>query len=646
MRAQNILRIMILFFICMAVVPVAIVASVNDDNAYDVNKIPSGFRKNSSSVVRKYIKRFEVEDENSAELEVVYAVTIFNKDGRDDGVIQLGYNKSINIDDLDGTVYDAQGNEVADLGDSDIRDFPAFDGYSLYQDERWRIASLYYDRYPYTVEYKYTIEYDGYINWPGWQSRESIDPVEESRFEVVTPPDYNLRYWCNRDSTIHPTVLTNAGSKSYTWAVKNQPELSKDAVDEDDEDIAVIVKIAPTVFELYDHPGSMRTWKEFGVWAYMLYMGKDRFDDSVKTEIKSLFKPDDSLPAKVDKLYRYMQGRTRYVSIQLGIGGWQPFDAMFVHEKGYGDCKALSNYMVALLKQADITAYPVLINSGNDRHPLIYDFPANQFDHVIVCVPNAKDTIWLECTNPIMPTGAISWSTENRYALMLTPSGGVIVSTPGTTSSENLQNRFAEVTINLKGTAETLVTTVSSGDQGTSVRNSINNRTPEEIEKWIIKKLNSPSPELKSYTVSGVTEHYDSVVVKIQANLRNYASVSGNRIFFKPDLMDRRILAPADIDKRLSPVRYLYPYLDQDSIKYKIPEGYALESLPKEMELKTSFGEFKCSTSKISDNELVFKRSLKIDTYSIPAEQYSEYRDFFSKIVKADKAQVVLVKKQ
>jgi len=85
-----------------------------------------------------------------------------------------------------------------------------------------------------------------------------------------------------------------------------------------------------------------------------------------------------------------MQDHTRYISIQLGIGGWQPFDAAFVQEHGYGDCKALSNYMVALLKTAGITAYSVLIRPGDYRYTFNESFPSNQFTHVIVCVPFQK----------------------------------------------------------------------------------------------------------------------------------------------------------------------------------------------------------------------------------------------------------------
>ena len=51
---------------------------------------------------------------------------------------------------------------------------------------------------------------------------------------------------------------------------------------------------------------------------------------------------------KAKIVYKYMQEKTRYISVQVGIGGFKPMLAKDVDRLGYGDCKALSNYTKAL----------------------------------------------------------------------------------------------------------------------------------------------------------------------------------------------------------------------------------------------------------------------------------------------------------
>jgi len=65
--------------------------------------------------------------------------------------------------------------------------------------------------------------------------------------------------------------------------------------------------------------------------------------ETTKQKVTELTKNAKSREEKARLLYEYVQNKTRYISIQLGIGGFQPFEARVVDETGYGDCKALSN---------------------------------------------------------------------------------------------------------------------------------------------------------------------------------------------------------------------------------------------------------------------------------------------------------------
>ena len=92
---------------------------------------------------------------------------------------------------------------------------------------------------------------------------------------------------------------------------------------------------------------------------------------------------------KVKAIYDYLAKTTRYVSIQLGIGGLQPIAASDVCRTGFGDCKGLSNYTRAMLKEIGIPSTYTVISTTNER--LLPDFSsANQMNHVILQVPLPK----------------------------------------------------------------------------------------------------------------------------------------------------------------------------------------------------------------------------------------------------------------
>jgi len=94
-------------------------------------------------------------------------------------------------------------------------------------------------------------------------------------------------------------------------------ELSNDVIGEDYEDVATIVKIAPSKFEIEGYKGKLDNWKDFGLWVYNLFKGKDVLSQNAAKEINSIISPKDNEKQKVFKLYKYLQSTTRYVSVSF-----------------------------------------------------------------------------------------------------------------------------------------------------------------------------------------------------------------------------------------------------------------------------------------------------------------------------------------
>ena len=164
----------------------------------------------------------------------------------------------------------------------------------------------------------------------------------------------------------------------YNWHVANIKAIK---LEENAEAWRVFPRIyfASKGFAFYGVQGDLSSWQNFGNFIKTLNADVCSLSPQREAEIKSM---TDTIKTDKDKakfLYNYLQQNMRYVSIQLGIGGLKPFPASFVDQKKYGDCKALSNYMSALLKAVNIKSYYAVINAEPNQEPAEPAFPFNSF---------------------------------------------------------------------------------------------------------------------------------------------------------------------------------------------------------------------------------------------------------------------------
>lgn len=615
--------------------------SKEQDREFDVAKMPAELAKDNDAVARLDALVFTVEDLGKAKLQVRVAFTILNDKGREFGKVSVRYDKFHQLTDLRGRLFDAQGKKIRDLKKSDTNDYSAITYYSLYEDDRVRVAELYYDTYPYTVAFEYEVNYNGVIGWPSWYPFLSRASVERSSFEVSVPADMPLRYHL-RDIEPAPTIESVGARKILRWEAANLPKLEREPYSPSG---APCILTAPSAFEIGGYAGDMSSWASLGKWYYQLYRDRSTLPAPALTEVQQLCANLASPREKVRVLYEHLQAKTRYVSVQLGVGGWQPFDPAYVYERSYGDCKALSNYMVAMLRAAEVEAYPVLIRSGEDEPDVIADFSSKEFNHVIVCVPQAKDTLWLECTSQTSPFAHLGAANEDRNVLLVTPEGGKLIRTPKSKSTDNQQIRRAVVALSETGDGIAEVRTRYTGNQQDRVRWALAKSTPRERENWLREEIDVPSFRLVSADFSEAEGKRAEIALPIKLELPRFASRSGvTRLFLRPNLMERRKYIPPEVNERQQPVEFDYAYLDKDTISYRLPPNFGIEAVPPTFALETPFGSYHASTV-LTAGTLEYVRRLEIRERALPADQYEAYRQFIADVVKADNAQVVLVRK-
>jgi hypothetical protein len=614
------------------------------DGNYAVTSIPAKLTANANAVQRMEEITFTIKSISETTKKTRYAITILNEKGKRYAKAHVFYDKLVKVNSLQGAVYDAQGKLVSKLKKSDIQDVSAVSDISLFEDDRMKVAGFAYTEYPYTVEFEYETTSRNTLFYPAWtpQGAEHYS-AEHSKFTVIVPKNLKLRY---KEVNITQKVITTTSGDNtiYTWQIADLPAFEAEPLSVPAISLLPIVYMAPSEFEVDGYRGNMSSWQDLGKWQNQLNAGRDVIPEAVKQKIQQLTAGETDKVKKVKKVYEYLQANTRYVSIQLGIGGWQPFEASLVADKGYGDCKALSNYTKAMLKSIGIESHYAIIKAGKDEPDINIDFPSSQFNHVILCVPIQKDTVWLECTSQTNPFGYMGGFTGNRHALLVTPEGGKIVKTPTYSAKDNLQQRKAEVSISAQGDATVDVTTLYTSQKQDFLSQMIYAYSPDEQKKWLYKTINIPSFEINSFNYSHSKERMPAVTEKISLNIRKCASKSGSRLFLTPNMLSVENYVPAAIENRRSAVEISMSYIDTDTIRYHLPEGYHPEYLPEVIHYKSAFGEYSASVN-AENGVITYIRKVSMNKGTYPATTYNELIEFRKKIVKADKTQIVFVNK-
>lgn len=630
----------------LVIIASSLLGKEKDQILYPATTIADVLKKDAYAVCREYRQEFELIDYGKAIEKVYLVITVLEENGDHFSKLILPYDKSKKIKSISGRIYNEAGFPDDKLKSNEIQDVNYTSAGQIYDDLRLKLADFKTKTYPYTIEYQYEIEHNGLISYPDWQPIEETRlSIEKSSFHVSCPANLKIRIKeINMTSGCRKEKNEN-GKQFYEWRLDFHAAWRDEPMSPELYTLTPRVIIGPTNFIYNGSEGKMTSWQELGKWVNGLNSGLDQLPTKRQAEIRNLTGEIKDTVNAVKTLYQYMQKRTRYIGIQLGLGGYQPFPAETTDRLGYGDCKALSNYMKALLNCVDIPSFYVLAGAGSNQGIVMTDFPSiNQNNHAILCVPLHNDTIWLECTSQTQPFGYLGTFVAGRKVLLITPEGGKLTVTPFLTSTQNIQFRTAEVQIDSDGAMKSNVKTRYSGYQYDNVSSFLDESKTDQ-EKELLEDIGIPSLKINSFGYEVKKERIPEALESLAMSSSKYATKTGTRIFIPLNILNQRNSAPAQVENRRMPVIQKYPYYDKDSITFQLPKGYLTESIPRNKTISNEYGEY-ISKITVHDNQLIYVRELKVNRGFWLKENYQAVVEFYSSIANNDKAKLVLKEQQ
>ena len=260
----------------------------------------------------------------------------------------------------------------------------------------------------YTVEtFKPLLAGDFGVGWSVHNAR----PTIHSRLLVDLPAGVSPRIK-ERNLNFQRRERTVGGRHIYEWATGNVPKIDPEPFAADSNGVYMNIAM-----------GGATTWPQIAHWYADLSRDRYLLTPAIAAKLAEVVRDAKTLDDSVRAVHRWVAQDFRYVSLSLGIGGYQPRLPAQVWETQYGDCKDKATFFIAVARKMGVEAYPVLLSSGGgvDR-----TMPSvNSFDHMIAAIkrPGDREYTYLDLTADLTPYGSIPSGYQGEFGLIVHPDG-------------------------------------------------------------------------------------------------------------------------------------------------------------------------------------------------------------------------------
>jgi transglutaminase-like putative cysteine protease len=349
----------------------------------------------------------------------------------------------------DGTLVSDAPTQVQDA------DIPATLADPVYSDTKVRRFSLSGVAPGTIVDWSYTVEErkpffpgDFSVSWSVHTGR----LTRRSRY-LVDLPAAMRPHLVERNLTFRREERVAKGRRTFIWATQDVPRVMAEEFMADSNGVFMTIGLAAPL-----------EWEAIGRWYAGL--AGDRYDlsDAVRAKLPPLLTGARTAEDTLRAVQRWVAQDIRYVSIALGLGGYQPRTPAEVVATGYGDCKDKATLFIAVVNALGFQAYPVLLNSGGRVERALPSIA--QFDHAIAAVERPGGRVYVDLTADLVPYSELPPSDQGQFALVVHRDGkSEQVVLPENTPSANLNETRILGTLSADG-----YVTASYEERGLGIR--------------------------------------------------------------------------------------------------------------------------------------------------------------------------------
>jgi Domain of Unknown Function with PDB structure (DUF3857) len=299
----------------------------------------------------------------------------------------------------------------------------------------------------------------------------------------------------------------------------------------------------------------------------------------------------------------------------------------------------LNMMLLACLGEAGVKASPMLISTRGNGKPITVYPIISQFNHLACYIERDGKPLIIDVGNIHRPVGMPRVSSLNEQGWILDKENPRWVRIPTPLSNEV---SLASFKLDEDGTLKGSITSNFRGYAAVTERG--NDEKHENAKKDLAKAF--PDIKIDSISTANLENTAEAFKRTVYCAIPNAATTAGDLIYIKPSLKTDFDENPFKQPKREYPVEFSHPFKDQFVLNLTIPDGYAVEEMPKPIKanLPENGGSFQYISS-VTGNIIQLVIKIQLDQLRFEPEEYTTVKEFFNHIATKSAEQIVLKKK-
>ncbi len=355
--------------------------------------------------------------------------------------------------------------------------------------------------------------------------------------------------------------------------------------------------------------------------------------DFAKSQIKNTTYADKVTD---DEKKKVRESKTATDTLRIKLGSAGDVDLLFgamARAAGFDARLALSGDRSELFLDRTVPNYKLMLGSS------------------CIAVKVGNDWKFYSPASYFVPFGMLGWSEEQQLALITDPKEMIWQKTPLSPSELSMEKRTGKFKLLEDGTLEGEARVEFTGHRAAAHKNFNRGDSAAEQEKtlknWIRSNILNTA-EVVEFTIENVSDPEKPFVYTFKIRVPGYASRTGKRLFFQPNVFERNSKPRFDANARKYDIYIQYPYSEKDDVTLELPPGFTLENAEAPAPIKDAQGigvhQTDIGVSK-DGKTLVYKRNFSFGNggfIRFGAASYPVVKNLFETFNKADVHQMTL----